>query len=70
MRVTARASSSAAAAILGVAAAVVYAPILSHGFIVVPLALYFVWRERTGLRRRNGVPRSQVSCSPSPDCCC
>ena len=62
MRPGARASNGIAAAILGAAAAVVYAPILSslvrqwasddnysHGFIVVPFALYFAWRERNRL---------------------
>lgn len=62
MRHPARTPDATAAAVIGAAAAVVYAPTLlslvrqwasddnySHGFIVVPFALYFAWRKRREL---------------------
>jgi exosortase len=62
MRRAARRPGAIAAAVLGVAAAVVYAPVVSslvrqwasddnysHGFFVVPFAVYFAWRERSRL---------------------
>jgi exosortase len=69
MRLADRTATAGAAAILIAAAAVVYAPIVSalvrqwasddnysHGFIVVPFALFFAWRERYRLAAAEPKP--------------